>query len=204
VLTANPEICAPLMTLYEYSRVELSRASAAWDAEAGLSRTVSSVPPRLIDDMSPQAIDNEIANYERLKKTSLPRYAELVRARGARGGFEVERSKEIILKAAREGRCLSYKELADAYGMDWSVARHPINAHLGDLVAWGAAHGFPMLSAIVVNQANLQTRKMDEITLKGFIAAAARLGLYDGSEPEKFLRTQQDALFAHVRGRAER
>lgn len=161
------------------------------------------MPPRPIAQMSPKDIDNEIGSYERLRKTGLPRYAELVKTRGTRGGFDVRRSADIILSAAREGRFMSYKELADAYGMDWSVARYPINGHLGDVVSWGASQGMPMLSAIIVNQSNLQSGEMDPQTLKGFIAAAERLGLYDRTEPSAFLQAQQQALFAYAMGSRE-
>jgi hypothetical protein len=73
--------------------------------------------------------------------------------------------------------------------------------HLEDLGAWGHAAGIPMLSAIVVNQENRAGGGMEPGTLKGFIASAERLGLYDGSDPATFLRARQRALFDHASGR---
>ncbi|TNC74597.1 hypothetical protein [Rubellimicrobium roseum] len=116
-----------------------------------------------------------------------------------RAGFRLERSLGCILGAARQRRFLSYGELAWANGLDWAAARRPINAHLWDLIVWGDRNGFPILSAIVVNKMHLLTGRMEPETLKGFVAAARRLGRYDGSEPAVFLRAQQQALFDHVR-----
>ncbi len=113
-------------------------------------------------------------------------------------GLRLERSREVILEAARARRFLSYGELAEANGVPWRFARRPMNAHLWDLVVWGDERGFPMLSAIVVNKARVATGTMDHDTLRGFIAAARRLGRHDGTEPREFLRAQQEALFAHV------
>jgi hypothetical protein len=38
-------------------------------------------------------------------------------------GLDFEKSLSIILEAAREARFLSYRELADANGADWSQVR---------------------------------------------------------------------------------
>jgi 5-methylcytosine-specific restriction protein B len=118
----------------------------------------------------------------------------------APAGLVLERSLATILSAARARRFLSYSGLAEANGVPWAAARRPINAHLWDLVVWGDERGFPMLSAIVVNKHHVATGRMERTTLKGFIGAAERLGRYDRTEPEHFLRAQQEALFAYVAG----
>jgi hypothetical protein len=51
-----------------------------------------------------------------------------------------------------------------------------------------------MLSAIVVNQQNVATGKMEPKTLKGFIGAAIDLG-YVISGEEEFLKKQQALVF---------
>ncbi len=51
-----------------------------------------------------------------------------------------------------------------------------------------------MLSAIVVNQRNIATGKMEPETLKGFIGAAKDLG-YVVTAEEGFLKEQQDLVF---------
>ena len=151
--------------------------------------------PRPIDEMTPESLDREIANHERLGRTDLPRYAELLKARGERGGFDMKRSLDLIFEAARERRFLCYKDVTDAHGLEWDRARHAVNAHLGDLVTWSHRQGLPMVSAIIVSKPNQAEGRMDPDTLKGFIAAAEALGAYDGSEPAKFLKAQQLALF---------
>lgn len=59
-----------------------------------------------------------------------------------------------------------------------------------------------MLSAIVVNKEHLADGDMEEETLKGFIAAATRLGRYKGGDKRAFLKAEQDALFT-LYGRPE-
>jgi 5-methylcytosine-specific restriction protein B len=51
-----------------------------------------------------------------------------------------------------------------------------------------------MLSAIVVNQENVATGKMERKTLKGFIGAARDLGYVITGE-EVFLKEQQELVF---------
>jgi hypothetical protein len=51
-----------------------------------------------------------------------------------------------------------------------------------------------MLSAIVVNQGNVATGRMEPDTLKGFIAAARNLG-FSITDEETFLRQQQHRVF---------
>jgi 5-methylcytosine-specific restriction protein B len=51
-----------------------------------------------------------------------------------------------------------------------------------------------MLSAVVVNKQNVASGRMEQETLKGFIAAARELGLSITDE-EAFLREQQCRVF---------
>jgi hypothetical protein len=72
---------------------------------------------------------------------------------------------------------MSYKDLADASGAEWSKVHDSIGQHLWSLVEYAHRRGWPMLSAVVVNKTNVVSGSMEPETLKGFIAAAKELGL---------------------------
>lgn len=139
---------------------------------------------------------NFVANYRRAKKTDHSFYqdvlAEIARRTGK--GLDFDTTCRLVREAASAGRFLSYKQLADGSGANWSHVRHAMNAHLGDLVEYAHRSGWPLLSAIVVNQSNVETGAMDPSTLRGFAAAARELG-YRFVNAEQFLRDQQQLVF---------
>lgn len=100
-----------------------------------------------------------------------------------------------ILDAARHHRFISYGDLAKANNAEWQKVRYEMNRHLGELVQLSVARGWPMPSAIVVNQQNLESGTLDGSARDGFLAAARDSGL-EVDDPEEFVRQQQDALFA--------
>ena len=57
-----------------------------------------------------------------------------------------------IRAAVRQGRFISYVDLAAASGVKWPNARHLLPQQLGRLVEIAHARGWPPLSAIVVNK----------------------------------------------------
>jgi 5-methylcytosine-specific restriction protein B len=101
---------------------------------------------------------------------------------------------QAILDAARHQRFISYGELAKANGAEWQKVRYEMNRHLGELVQFAVDRGWPMLSAIVVNQQNLETGTLDGLAREGFLAAAIDSGLKI-DDPDTFVQQQQDALF---------
>lgn len=150
-----------------------------------------------VTSLTPVQRDTLIANHRRKGAQDAPLYLEALseRQRRLRKGLSFEKSFTIIKQAAREGRFLSYKELADASGVDWGQAHYAINKHLWDLVEYAARKGWPMLSAIVVNKPNVDSGKMEPETLKGFVEAARELGHVVQNE-EAFLREQQETVFS--------
>lgn len=152
---------------------------------------------RAIEDHSDDELRNLIHNHRKKQKLHEPRYlealAELARRKGQ--GLDFRTSFDLIRKAAAERRFLSYKELADASGSEWSKVRYAINQHLGDLIDYAHGKGWPLLSAIVVNQEKVATGDMEPATLKGFVLAARALG-YAVIDEKAFLREQQERVFA--------
>ena len=99
-----------------------------------------------------------------------------------------------ILAAARDRKFISYGELAKANGAAWQNVRYKMNTHLGDLVKLAAERDWPMPSAIVVNQNNLKTGKLDGTAREGFVTAAKEFG-FDVDDPTEFVEKQQNAVF---------
>jgi DhnA family fructose-bisphosphate aldolase class Ia len=105
------------------------------------------------------------------------------------------RSLAAIRAAARQRRCLSYAAVAAASFLPWHAARRQMDPHLFKLCAEAKAHGWPLLSAIVVNKHLVAERRMEGRTLAGFTAMANRLGARIGTDPAAFLRSEQDRVF---------
>jgi hypothetical protein len=152
--------------------------------------------PRPIEELSDQEIQNLIENHRNKKRTSEPRYLEALaeQARRIGHGLTFSASFKAIRAAAQEGRFLSYKQLADASGVEWTKVHYTIGSHLWTLVEYAHQHGWPMLSAVVVNQKNLETGDMEPETLKGFIGAAQALG-FAVTDTQAFLKEQQQRVF---------
>ena len=148
-------------------------------------------------------LQNQIQNHRDKHSTDLPLFVDALRELEKRKGkgLDFDKSFSIISRAAKEGRFLSYKELADASGADWGQAHYAIGGHLWNLVEYAHRKGWPMLSAIVVNKPNVATGRMKPDTIKGFIGAARDLG-YAVTDGETFLKEQQAHVFAWAQGQS--
>lgn len=109
-------------------------------------------------------------------------------------GLNFDKSLAIVRGAAADRRFLSYKDLADESGVEWTSVHYAINWHLWDLVQFAHCHGWPMLSAIVVNKQHQKKGDMNPETLQGFIGAARQLG-HRVTDTEAFLKDQQEKVF---------
>lgn len=152
--------------------------------------------PINVEALSDSELENLIENHRRKRATDAPLYVNALCERGKRKGkgLEFDKSVSVILNAAKEGRFLSYKELADASGADFNQVRFAMNSHLWDLVEYShLKHGI-LFSAIVVNTPNVATGMMDSPTLRGFVGAARELG-YTITDERVFLKAQQSRVF---------
>lgn len=152
---------------------------------------------RPLDALSVQELDALIANHRRLGATDRPVFLAALEERSRRGGngLDFATSRRVIQAAAKEGRFLSYKDLADASGADWGKVHYALGRHLGDLIEYAHRSRLPLFVAIVVNKPNVETGRMEPDTLKGFVNAARELG-YLVEDDEAFLRDQQARTFA--------
>jgi hypothetical protein len=140
-------------------------------------------------------LENQIANYRRAGRTNDDYFRALCDELQKRKGFNAERSRAVIFRAAKEGRCLSYKDLADESGLDWARVHYGIGAHLWELLEPTFRKDGILLSAIVVNKASVAAGTMEEGSIKGFIKAAEDLGLEVPSDHQAFVTEQQNKVF---------
>lgn len=142
-------------------------------------------------------IETLIANHERVGKTQAPLYLATVeeRARRKAGEYDVTQTMSIIAAVARQRHFISYGQIAAKYGFPAVRANITVPKHLEDVNARAQALGLPMLSAIVVSKDHVADGKMEPATLAAFCKSAERLG-FVVEDPAKFLKQQQDAVFA--------
>ncbi|WP_156418059.1 hypothetical protein [Aureimonas sp. AU4] len=153
--------------------------------------------PRPLSAYTDKELSTLVANYRRKGATADPRYSNIVaelHRRGA-GNLDLAITIRFLHRAASDGRYVSYGQVAEANGRDWNDVRYPMNTHLWALVDFARRAGWPMLSALIVNKANVETGSMDDGTKKGFATAARSLG-HIVQDEQAFLDAQQAACRA--------
>lgn len=108
--------------------------------------------------------------------------------------LSLEKTYQVIRKAALDGRFVSYSEIAEASGVPWNAAWRRMPQHLGQLVLLTHKRGWPLPSSIVVPKGDVATGKLDGTAREGLIAAAKDVGLVVG-DPEEFVKEQQRKVF---------
>lgn len=109
--------------------------------------------------------------------------------------LDLQKTYRAILDAARGRRFISYGALAKANDTEWNKVHRKMNRHLGKLVEFAVENDWPMLSAIVVRQNNIDNGHMDGETRTGFITCARELG-FDIGDETAFIEEQQQAVFS--------
>ena len=151
-----------------------------------------------LESKSLKEIETWIKNHENQHATKAPLYIQLLEERVRRvqnsQKLDFEESLKLLKQAAISQSCTTYGALADASGVEWSQARHQLNGangHLDRLLDICHARGLPLLTAICVNQGNVQSGELDEDALKGFVTGAMRLGVRV-SDPLEFHHACRD------------
>lgn len=110
--------------------------------------------------------------------------------------LDMDRSIDAIRANAAEGRFISYGAIASASGIPWSMSvRSQMRPHLEAVCDKMLHQAGAMISAIVVNQTNLQSGNLDPQALSGFADCAKRLGFGIVDNREAFLHEQQRLTF---------
>lgn len=109
--------------------------------------------------------------------------------------LDLKTTYRAILDAARDRRFISYGYLAKANNANWQKNRHKLFSQLGKLNEIAVSNGWPMLSAIVVNQNNLKSGTLEGDARKGFITFAKELD-FDIGDHTAFIKKQQQDIFS--------
>ena len=131
-------------------------------------------------------LDRWITNHETaLGGTAKPLFRQLLEERAersqARQKLIFARSLEHLQQTAIGQVCTTYGALAQASDVEWSQARYQMNGkkgHLERLHELCYARGFPLLTALCVNQRSVSDCELGDDALKGFAASSRRLGLF--------------------------
>ena len=128
-------------------------------------------------------IERWIARHEEKGLTGDPLYIALLHERIRRAHesqkLSLDVSLEHLKQAAIRQKCTTYGALAAASQVEWSKARHQmngVNGHLDRLLDMCFLRKLPLLTAICVNQENVESGELGEDSLKGFATGAKRLG----------------------------
>lgn len=146
----------------------------------------------LSNDQLSALIDNHRVKGATIKPLYIDALAEL--ARRTHSGLDFSITIKVITDAAKRGKFLSYKQLADASGAKWSKVHWSVGPHLDSLIEYCFRNGLPILSAIVVNQANVDQGTLDTESLKGFVAGVRRVGI-SVTDAERYYRDEQQRVF---------
>ncbi len=149
-----------------------------------------------------EQINALIRNHEDKNARGLPIYPLLLEERAkraqAKSPLDFNKSLALLREAAMKQLCVSYGQIAEASGVEWSKARHQMNGakgHLDGLLDICHAKGLPMLPAICVNKTNRETGELDPSAVLGFAEGARRLG-HSFSDAHAFHRARQEECWA--------
>ncbi|MFT8243947.1 hypothetical protein [Roseomonas sp. BN140053] len=124
---------------------------------------------------------------------------ELDRRAGSAATLDPERTRAALLDAAKRERFLSYRDVAEASGLEWNGRIFVgMPDHLAGICIRAHRQGLPLLSAIVVKMEEVPTGELSGPALDGFLKLADRLGLPIGATPaehRRFLRDEQRKVF---------
>jgi hypothetical protein len=154
-----------------------------------------------LEAKSTKELETIIGNCVRLKRTSDPVYTAcrgILESRRA-GDFDMEKTVAAIINSGKIGRFLSYKDVADASGLDWAKSRRRVGLHLDSVCVFSEGKGWPLLSAIVVHKDKLDSGAMTEENRKGFLDAARAAGRIVDIEEDAFVKREQIRVFEWCR-----
>jgi len=144
-------------------------------------------------------INTWIANHEAKGATDASLYKELLEERARRKSqtLNVENSLAHLMEVARKGKFTTYGALAEANGIPWQKARYHMSGaggHLDQVLDVCHARGLPLFPAICVNQQGVETGKLEESAMRGFIKGIKRMGLYAPDREAYLAKCQQECF----------
>lgn len=149
-----------------------------------------------VKTLSDDGLINVINNHRAKGATSQSLYIDALaeQSRRKHGGLDFATTITVLTDAAKHGKFVSYKQLADASGAKWSKVHWSVGPHLDSLIEYCHRRGLPILSSIVVNQDNVEDGMLEAESLKGFVAGVRRLGIIV-AHGESYYREEQQRVF---------
>lgn len=146
-------------------------------------------------------LETIVANCVRLNRTADPVFAAANKILETRrtGEYNMEKTIAAICKQGRLRSFLSYKDIADASGLNWIKSRRGVGPHLDALSVYAVNKGWPNLTSIVVHKDNVDTGEMTEDNLKGFLQGVRDAGQVVDIDDIAFMKREQQRVFAWCR-----
>jgi 5-methylcytosine-specific restriction protein B len=154
-----------------------------------------------LDSKQTKDLETIVANCVRLKRTSDPVFAAANKILETRrtGEYNMEKTIATIRKHGRVRNFLSYKDVADASGLNWVKTRRGVGPHLDALSVYATEQGWPNLTSIVVQKDKVETGEMTKDHLKGFLEGVRNAGQDVDLEDVAFVKREQQRVFAWCR-----
>jgi hypothetical protein len=154
-----------------------------------------------LESKATKDLETIVANCVRLGRTANPLFAaasEILESRKT-GEYNMEKTIATICRQGRLRSFLSYKDVADASGLNWVKSRRGVGPHLDALSVHCNDKGWPLLTSIVVHKDKLETGEMNEVNRKGFLASVHAAGRDIDIDDDAFIKREQQRVFAWCR-----
>lgn len=154
-----------------------------------------------LDSKATKDLQTIIANCVRLNRTSDPMFAaaNAILATRLTGEYNMDKTVAAIIRQGRLRSFLSFKDIADASGLNWVKSRRGVVPHLEALSFHAAGKGWPMLASIVVNKDRVETGEMTADNLKAFIDGVREAGVEVDIDDLEYLKREQQRVFTWCR-----
>jgi 5-methylcytosine-specific restriction protein B len=154
-----------------------------------------------LESKATKDLETIVANCVRLKRTADPVFAAANKILETRrtGEYNMDKTIATIRKHGQLRNFLSFKDIADASGLNWVKSRRGVGPHLDAVSQYAAGKGWPLLPSIVVNKDKVDTGEMSQEGLKGFLESVETAGREVDIENIAFLKREQQRVFAWCR-----
>ncbi len=150
-----------------------------------------------LESKATKDLETIVANCVRLNRTAAPMFAAANKILETRrsGEYSVEKTIATICRQGRLRSFLSYKDIADASGLNWVKSRRGVGPHLDAVCAYTADKGWPLLTSIVVNKDKVGSGDMTQENLKGLLDTVRSSGRDVDLEDVAFIKREQQRVF---------
>ncbi len=154
-----------------------------------------------LESKATKDLETIIANCVRLKRTADPVYAAAMKILETRrsGEYNMEKTIATIRRQGQLRSFLSYKDIADASGLNWVKSPRGVGPHLDAVCVYTTGKGWPLLTSIVVDKDKVDTGEMTQENLKGFLDAVQAAGREVDIADAAFVKREQQRVFAWCR-----